>query len=316
MGRGPSYPYVGLEEAIVLTRKMYDYTKQTPAPMESVVKEAWKYSSTSSGAQKVLAALRAFGLIEDAPDTNGKSIKITSRAVRILLDESDSPERKEEIRKAALAPKWYDYCWRTWGKDMPPSMRPNLLVEHSFVESTVEGFLKDYRKTIAFAGLLDDVIFSKNYESTNKNDHSFKVGDYVQWEAQGVLRMPVAKKIASVLDNGNFVLVEDSTSPIPTSELILHDPPEADKPIMEPQNIFSPAITKTLTKGGTTMASESFALSEGGFTLQLSWPSVITEEGFEDFIYQLDGLKKKVRRAVRKEAAGVQSGNEDSAKDS
>src|ERR1700691_1515447 len=161
MGRGPSYPYVGLEEAIGLSRKMYDYTKRTAAPVDSVIVEAWGYTVTSSSGLKVLAALKAYGLVEDGAAASGKaSIKLTPRAIRILLDDQDTEERRQEIRKAALSPKWYEYCWKTWGKEMPPSMKSNLLIEHGFVDSTVESFLKDYRKTMAFAGLLDEVIFS------------------------------------------------------------------------------------------------------------------------------------------------------------
>jgi hypothetical protein len=294
MGRGPSYPYVGLEEAIGLTRKVYDFAKRGSAPTDSVITDAWKYSTTSSGAQKMLAAVRAFGLVEDAPGTSGKSLKVSNRAIRILLDEADSSERKEEIRKAALAPKWYAYCWRTWGKEMPPSMRSNLLIEHGFVESTVEGFLKDYRKTIAFAGLLDEVIFGKSDEGNQESEDSFNVGDYVQWESQGVLRMPEAKKLVRFEEG--FAFVEGSPTGIPIDQLVSAEPPELKH--SEPQNIFIPATTKPTVKGEVRM--ESFALSEGGFTLQLSWPSSITEEGFEDFVYQLDGLKKKVKRAIQK----------------
>src|SRR5438034_10668610 len=130
MGRGPSYPYVDLEGAIGYARKVYEYAKRASAPAEAVIRDGLKLSITSSGAQKVIAALRAFGLIEDTPGTNGNGIKLTTRAIRILLDEQDSAERQEEIRKAALSPKWYDYCWSKWGKEMPPAMRSNLLIDH------------------------------------------------------------------------------------------------------------------------------------------------------------------------------------------
>jgi hypothetical protein len=301
MGRGPSYPYVDLEQGIALAKKMYDYTKRAPAPLESVVQEAWKYTATSSSGQKVLAALKSYGLVEDAPGTNGKALKLTQRAIRILLDEENSVERREEIKKAALAPKWYDFCWRTWGAEMPTSMRSNLLIEHGFVDSTVEGFLKDYKKTVAFVGLTGREGFREILSGSEQSAVVSKVGDYIQWESQGVLRMPEAKKL--VRFEGEFAFVEGSLTGIPIGEVIPAEAPE-EKPLV-PQNIFVPAITMPVVKGDTNMGTESFVLSEGGFTLQLSWPSKITEEGFEDFLYQLEGLKKKVQRAVRKDVAGV-----------
>lgn len=304
MGRGPSYPYVALEEAIALTKKMYDYAKRAPAAAEAVVTEAWKYSPSSSGSQKVLAALRSFGLVEDAPGTNGKSIKISPRGIRILLDDENSAERKDEIRKAALAPKWYEYCWKTFGKEMPASMRSNLLIEHGFVDTTVEGFLKDYRKTIAFAGLLDDASLGKTEKGIDESGNSFRIGDWVQWESQGVLQFE-AKRISAFYDDGKFATVEGSSNPIPVAELIAVPAPAA------PPNLFvspvSPFFAKPVTQGEAKMQTETFALSDG-VTCQIQWPSTMSKESFEDFEYRLEGIRRRVKRAFQEGAAtGIQS---------
>jgi hypothetical protein len=306
MGRGPSYPYVDLEQAIVLAQKMYDYTKRAPAPLESVVGEAWKYTATSSSGQKVLAALKSYGLVEDAPGTNGKALKLTQRSIRILLDDQDSSERREEIKRAALSPKWYEFCWRTWGKEMPPSMRSNLLIEHGFVDSTVEGFLKDYKKTVAFAGLVGDENFGKNSDGNDESGFVPKVGDYVQWESQGLLRMTEAKKIASFLDGGRFALVEGSFNPVPVAELIPAERPEQSSPL---PNVFTPVVAKFTSPGDTKMQTETFALPQG-VTGQLQWPSEMSKDAYEDFLYQLEGLKRKVVRAVTDAANEVRSQDE------
>ena len=305
MGRGPSYPYIGLEDAISMTRKVYDFAKRAPAQTEAVVTEAWKYSPSSSGSQKVLAALKAFGLVEDAPGTNGKSIKITQRAIHILLETEDTMEKRAEIRKAALSPKWYEFCWKTWGKEMPPAMRSNLLIEHGFVESTIEDFLKNYRKTIAYAGLMDDQIFGKNEEAEEESENSFKVGDYVQWELKGVLQMPEAKRIASFLDNGQYALVEGSTAPVPVAQLIAADPPEVP---FSPQNIQVPAIARTPMFGEKTMQAETIALADG-LTLQVQYPSVITQDAYDDFLYQLEGFKRRLGRIIKKAESSDEKGS-------
>jgi hypothetical protein len=295
MGRGPSYPYVNLEDAIALARKMYAYAKRGAAAADSVISEAWEYSTTSSSGQKVLAALKAFSLIEDVQAVNSKpAIKLTQRAIHILLEDQDTPERREEIKKAALSPKWYEYCWKMWGKDMPPAMKSNLLIEHGFVDTTVDGFLKDYRKTMAFAGLLDDVIFSDSSPDEDESKPVPKVGDYVQWESQGVLRMSEAKKL--VRFEAGFAFVEGSPTGIPIGEVIPAEAPES-KPFV-PQNIFIPAVTVPVVKGETKMQNETFALPEG-VTGQLQWPTAMSADAFADFVYQLEGLKMRVRRAVR-----------------
>ena len=82
MGRGPSYPYVDLEEAVALARKVYGYAKRSAAPIGSVVAEAWGYSAKSSSGEKVLAALKYFGLVEESMSGEAKMLKITDRAYK------------------------------------------------------------------------------------------------------------------------------------------------------------------------------------------------------------------------------------------
>lgn len=261
MGRGPSYPYVGLESAIGLARKIYDYTKRGAAPVESVVTDALGYSATSSSGQKVLAALKAFGLVEDAPGTNGKSIKLSQRSIRILLDEPDSNERREEIKSAALSPRWYEHCWKKWGSDMPPAMRSSLLIEHGFVDSTVEGFLKDYRATIAFAGLTGEGSKPKT-DKSEEESASPENGNGIQSNLQGS-------------EEGAKLLNAPAISPL-----------------------ASPS-------GGITMRTDTLTLADG-ITLQLQWPSVISQETYEDFEYQLEGFKKRLRRAVQSQQSSIE----------
>jgi hypothetical protein len=58
------------------------------------------------------------------------------------------------------------------------------------------------------------------------------------------------------------------------------------------------------------MQTETFALPEG-VTGQLQWPSAMSADAFADFVYQLEGLKMRVGRAVRKDVpAEVQSADE------
>jgi hypothetical protein len=296
MGRGPSYPYVGLEEAIGLTRKVYEYAKRGPAPVEALTTEAFKYSATSSSGIKVMAALKSFGLIEDASGTNGKSVKLTQRAIRILLDDPESSERKEEIKNAAIEPKWYEYCWKKWGPEMPPAMKHHLLVEHGFVDSTVDGFLKDYRATVSFAGLLDDKIFSNQDKSEDQSKPLHKAGDYVQWESQGVLRMPTARKFVRYSDDGKFGFVEGSLTGIPSGELIAAESPIL--PVLSPD--IAPAKINS-SQGEVKMQTDIITLADG-ITIQLQWPSVISKDAYDDFEYQLEGFKRRVKRAIQDES--------------
>ena len=243
-----------------------------------------------------LCRLKAFGLIEDVPNLAGKPIRLTGRSIRILLDDQDSQERREEIKKAALSPRWYEYCWKTWGKEMPPAMKSNLLIEHGFVDSTVEAFLRDYRKTMAFAGLLDDPDSSDEDEKDLGGAILFKHGDYVQWESQGVLRMSEAKQFSHYSDDGEFGFVLGNFTGIPRNELIPASAPDRSPLASHPKQ---PAMNQFVAQGGLNMQTDTLSLADG-ITLQFQWPATISEDAYEDFLYQLEGFKRRVGRAVQK----------------
>ncbi len=152
MARGPAYPYMDLESAVDLAKKTYDFTKRSFAPLEAVIKEAWGYSPTSSSGIKTTAAMKYYGLIEM---NDSGSVRLTDRGYRIVVDDPTSDEWLSEVRNAAISPRWYRFCWEKWGAEMPPSMKRTLLFEQGFVETTVDGFLKDYKKTVEFAKLTE-----------------------------------------------------------------------------------------------------------------------------------------------------------------
>lgn len=196
MARGPAYPYVDLQGAIDLLQKLYAYTRRGPAVISALAKEAWGWSPTSSTASKAVAALKYFGLIDESPG-NGKQIKVSDRGLRILLDDVTSPERRRALEEAALSPTQYQYCYRKWGADVPPAARSTLIFERGFGEGTVQGFLRDYKKSLAFAGLVGAPNEDGDVEGSNDTSSVYgATGDEVQ-SAQQVAQQPMAKQIAS-----------------------------------------------------------------------------------------------------------------------
>lgn len=173
MARGPAYPYVHLETAVQLAEDMYKFTKRSFAPTDAVMKDAWNYSPTSSSAVKTLAAMKYYGLIEQ--NDNGQ-VRLTDRAYRIVVDDRSSSEWIEAVRDAALSPRWYKYCWDTWGPEMPLSMKRSLLFEHGFVDTTVDGFLRDYKRTVEFAKL-GDMRTSEAIDSIEEDETPIKAHD-------------------------------------------------------------------------------------------------------------------------------------------
>lgn len=297
MGRGPSYPYVNLEEAVGLTRKVYDFTRKTAAPLESVVKEAWQYSPTSSSGEKVLAALKSFGLVEESVSGEAKMLRISDSAYRILVDDEGAPERKAALRDAALSPKWYKFCWEKWGTEMPPSMRSNLLFEHRFVESTVDKFIQDYKDSMKYGGVLDALQKVEDpKDSKPKNPPSIQIGDAVQWESQGVLQFREPKKIREISDGGDWAFVEGSNTGMPVKELTVI----AEKQTPPPPGVTQPPrprTTVTEMQPDAGARQDLFSLPEG--TVTVSWPASISQESFQDIADWLTILERKIKRSVK-----------------
>lgn len=265
MARGPAYPFISLEQAVKLARGLYEYAKRTPANVSSVLTEKWNYSPTSSSAVKVVAALRYFGLIDIQPSDKGDFVKITDRAYRILVDLEDSAERKQALKDACLAPKAYKACWDKWGTDLPPAMRSSLIFDQGFIDSTVDSFLTNYRKSLHFAGLL-----TGGSELKQDEDAGFvQAGDGLSAETQSTgTSTPPAQ-------------------PVSQPSQLMHYP----APLAGAQ----PIATLSLVKGAN-MRQEVFALAEGDVTIQ--WPERMSAESLEDFTDWLRILERKIRRAV------------------
>ena len=152
--RSPAYPSIGLEEAIDRVRQLYEAEGQHPTMLE-VAAEKWGYSHRSSGMKVTVAALRYFGLIDSAGTGENRTIRVSDRAVTILLAPEDSRERAEAIRAAAMAPTAYARLLDEYGTDLPSdqSLRLQLVRDWRFNANALPDFLKGFRSTMDFAEL-------------------------------------------------------------------------------------------------------------------------------------------------------------------
>jgi hypothetical protein len=269
MARGPAYPYINLEDAIELARKLYAYSKRSPANEVTVLKDAWDYSPTSSSAAKVVAAMSYFGLTEDVAGAQGKekstSIRLTDRAYRILVDSLDSPERAKAVKDAFLSPKAYKLCWDKWGVEPPPSMKSTLLFEHGFIDSTVDQFITNYKKSLDFAQMKSDVPTNESFIKD--------LGE--QNGAPSAQPKPEVEVKSEVV--GEYA------------------PPKGGGGEANTQHRSLPNTVREREKG---MRQEVFTLTEGDVTI--SWPESISPESFEDFNDWVAILLRKVKRSVDK----------------
>lgn len=295
MARGPAYPYVDLPKAIELVQKMYDFAKRSAVPATAVAKDAWGYSAKSSSGQKILAALKYYSLVDDVKGGSSKQVKISPIAHRILLDTKESEKRKQALQEAALSPKAYKYCWDEWGAELPSdsAMRSHLIFEREFIETTVDSFIKDYKSTIEYAGLLSDKgseLPEGEDDGSEESNDSIRVGDYVQWESQGAWQFESPRKVTGFSQDGVYAFVEDSDTGILVDEL-----EKSDSPPAKPE---TPAPLKPRNEVKPGMQQATFPLSEGDVVLQ--WPKSLSQDSYEDLKVWVELMLKRAERSVAK----------------
>lgn len=148
--RSPNYPYLGLREALTKTDLIRKTGGVHPVGFNSAM-SAWglKEGTTNS----VIAALKAFGLIDVSGEKTQRQLTVSETARKILVDHS---EKDVLLKKAALAPTLYAELWKKFGPDLPPTTKPiseYLIFTRHFNENVVDSVIADFQATIGYARL-------------------------------------------------------------------------------------------------------------------------------------------------------------------
>ena len=153
--RSPAYPAIGLENAIVKARQLYDAEDQRFTNLEAVAAH-WETLPTNSAFQVTIAALKQFGLLIDEGSKEMRRVKLTPLAMDILIHPEGSAKQIEAIRIAALTPKIHRELWEKYSAKLPSdvSIRVYLLREREeglFNKNHVDAFIAQFKETIIFA---------------------------------------------------------------------------------------------------------------------------------------------------------------------
>lgn len=96
--RSPAYPSLSLPEAVEKAKAIYK-TEYINSVDKNVLVTLMGYKSVNGSSLTAISALSKYGLLEGRGD-----LRITPLAVTILVDGSNSEERKEALRQAAFRP--------------------------------------------------------------------------------------------------------------------------------------------------------------------------------------------------------------------
>lgn len=262
--RSPAYPYINLESALKRAKEFY--VKETRNAVNiKVAAKHWGYEEKSSAGQQTAAALISFGLLQDSGMGNLRKLQLTQNALRILLDNRpDSTDLMQAIKTAALTPKIHQELWKKYGIDLPSddTLRFTLTAEWvpPFNDNTVDGFIREYKSTIAFAKLSDSDKFT-----AIEDDQSTEPGNF-----------PNEHNFASKSEEYVQAVLSKQSSP--------------DKPIQSVGNRFqTPQIPM-----GQNMRQDVFSLVEGNATFQ--WPIPLSTDSIQDLKDWLKILERKISR--------------------
>ena len=179
--RSPAYPALNLRDAVDKASTIYEEEKRHSAPVDVIAGHFGydSYKSSSSG-QRMIAALKQFGLVDEEGRGDDRQLKLSERALDILLAESeDSPEYQEAISRAALSPTIHQKIWDHFSGELPSdaSLKSYLIRTHNFNDTHVGSFIRKFRATIQFANLVQHDTIDEDHSNGQNQTSSNNGGE-------------------------------------------------------------------------------------------------------------------------------------------
>lgn len=149
-GRSPNFPYINLSVALERAKQLYETSKGNSVRFSDAAAD-WRLSATSSGTQRVVAALLSFGLLVDEGSGDDRRLKLSQSALRILSD--SRPGIKEELlQEAALRPQVLRDYYTKWRHNRPSDNHAisQLTFDSGFNADAARMFLRVYDDALSY----------------------------------------------------------------------------------------------------------------------------------------------------------------------
>ncbi|HEY4356411.1 MAG TPA: hypothetical protein VGN16_11735 [Acidobacteriaceae bacterium] len=307
--RSPTYPSINLQQAIKRAAEFYAAEGRNPASFRAAVKH-WDYSEKSSGALLTASAVKSFGLLDELDSSGGRTFQISALGLKIVADKRpESPERDTAIREAALRPKIHAEIWRRYNGQLPSDAELQFRLENDwhFNLNAINPLIRELRDTIAFAKLkASDKVGEEEVEGgEGEADGPYvpKVGDFVQWEHNGLLGFPEPKRIREITSDGQYAYVDGQNGAIPTAELLKDVAPDVTPALAD----FS-VIERLKAPPNKSMQEYVVPLADGAKAV-FQWPVSLTPEDIEDLKDSLKILERKITRTPKQTEEKTEAAN-------
>ncbi len=248
----PGYPNMSLPKAIAAARKIFDADRRNPID-RAVAAKHMGYSGPSGASDKALASLAHYGLTEK---TGKGEIKVSQLALDIIHPEK--PEHKPRaLFEAGFKPQVFKDLKERFGGHVSEEALRSYLIRENFQNIAINPVMNAYFETCRF--LEQEKAIESGGESNESGTDSptpkqgdqpefggAKVGDLIQWEANGALQMEQPMRVRWVSDDGQWVAVDDSETGIPMDEVLVEERAKAvpaPPPVVPAVNARGAALT-------------------------------------------------------------------------
>jgi hypothetical protein len=255
--RSPNYPAFSLPEAISRVQKIHAREQHLAAPREVIAKHLG-YGGLNGASNKSISALVKYGLLDEAGNDR---LKVSSRALAILYP-SKPEEKAEAIKAAAHDPALFAEIDGEWEGQRPSddNLR-SFLIRRNFAADAIDRVIQSYRETME--------LVARETGAYDSLKPKAKLGDFIQWDQGGVLRLPQPAKVAWVSEDGQWLRVEGSDAGIPMSEIHQAEAPKGGGggPPLENMimDMFTPRRTPLSQRMQVTMDGNRLAIQASLF---------------------------------------------------
>jgi hypothetical protein len=148
--RSPSYPMLGLEDAIESARLIYNEDKRSFTSRAVILKHLGYKDEGSGVGNRALSALKQYGLLEEQEQSG--QFRVSDRAYTILFLSEASEERRAKLCEAALAPTVFREMWAKYGSDASDeTLKDYLIRSKNFNPISVVEVVRNYKSTMELA---------------------------------------------------------------------------------------------------------------------------------------------------------------------
>lgn len=297
--RSPSFPFITLSKAVERARELYTAARRHEMRLPDAAR-AMGYGGKSSGAIQSLAALIAYGLLEDSGTGEARKFRVSDLGFKLLEDQRPGA-RTAALAEAAMSPKLIADYFSHWGMERPADgiCTSELRIEGGFTEDGAKAFLRVFDDAIGYIKVGDPDKELDTKDETcgggKPSDQRPAVGDLVRVEAGGqIIHERVMVRGLAEREGQIWVFLEGTETGQKVEEVTVigKKTPAPMTPPVLPLTLANDSVV------GTGDEMDRFTVDEGVVTI--AFPSGMTTDSVDELeqFFQLF-IKKAKRRATK-----------------